>query len=96
MRISVIADSAGTILGFACYPPGHAHTAPKATALAAAEGQSLHSVDLTPELLQRLGDETFDDELYRHVVVKKGKTATLTLAKQSKRQRRFLSMARPS
>jgi hypothetical protein len=85
MRITVIADSAGSILGFSYDPPGHAHTGAPATALGADEGQTLHSVDLTPELMQRLGDDTFDDELYRHVVVKKGKTASLSLAKPGKR-----------
>ena len=85
MRINVIADSAGTILGFSYDPPGHAHSAAQSTALVADEGQTLHSVALTPELMQRLGDETFDDELYRHVVVKKGKTASLSLPKPRKR-----------
>ena len=85
MHITVIADSAGPILGFSHDPPSHAHTGAPATALAADEGQALHSVDLTPELIQRLGDESFDDELYRHVVVKKGKTASLSPAKPGKR-----------
>lgn len=85
MHITVIADSAGSILGFSYDPPGHAHSAEQATALVSGEGQTLHSVALTPELMQRLGDEAFDDELYRHVVVKKGKTASLSLAKPGKR-----------
>ena len=85
MRINVIADNAGTILGFSYDPPGHVHTASQATALVADEGQTHHSVDLTPELMQLLGAENFDDELYGHVVVKKGKTASLSRAPSRKR-----------
>lgn len=85
MRITVIADSAGSIVGFSYDPPGHVHASGPATALVADEDQTLHAVDLTPELMQRLGDESFADEVYRHVVVKKGKTALLSRATPGKR-----------
>lgn len=81
MNITVVADESGRILGFSYDAPQTAGSGASVVALASGEGQQLHTVKLTPELAHRLGDKDFDDEIYRHVVAKKGRVSTLVPAK---------------
>jgi hypothetical protein len=80
MKITVVADADGRIVGFAHDAPGNGGAVSHATALAAGEGQTVHSVELPPELVQRVGDESFAAELFRHVVAKKGRVVSLVRA----------------
>lgn len=80
MNITVVADAAGKVLGFSYEAPQTASSG-SVVVLASGEGQRLHTVKLTPELAHRLGDDGFDEEVYRHVVVKKGRVSSLVPAK---------------
>lgn len=82
MKISVLADGSGKIIGFSRGTSGQAASARVATALVADEGQRLHSVELSPELLQHVGEDSFADQLFQHLVAVKGKTATLVRARK--------------
>jgi hypothetical protein len=77
MKISVVADSSGKILGFSHASPGRASSHRVVTALDEGDGHTVHEVELTPELAQRAHDDDFADAIFAHIVVKKGKTATL-------------------
>jgi hypothetical protein len=77
MNITVVADATGKIVGFSYEGPRTVASGGPVTAFATGEGQRLHTVKLTPELAHRMGDDDFDDEVYRHVVVKKGRVSSL-------------------
>ncbi len=87
MNITVVADAVGKVLGFSYDAPQTASSGGSVVALASGEGQQLHTVTLTPELAHRLGDKDFDEAIYRHVVVKKGRVSSLVPAKGTKKKR---------
>jgi hypothetical protein len=78
MKISVVADATGRILGFSHAAPARASSQKVVTALDDSDGQTVHQVELTPELAQRAHDDDFADAIFAHVVVKKGRVASLT------------------
>ena len=77
MKISVVTDSAGKILGFSHAAPVRGASTKAVTALDSAEGQMVHEVELTPELVQRAHDDDFADAVFAHSIVKKGRVASL-------------------
>jgi hypothetical protein len=91
MKISVVADAAGKILGFSHPASMRASTQKVVTALDDSEGQTVHEVELTPELAQRAHDDDFADAIFAHAIVKKGRAVSLVrsgaLAKTSKRKK---------
>jgi hypothetical protein len=82
MKITVLADGSGKIIGFSRVASGRVASGRVMTALDADEGQRLHSVELSPELLQHVGEDSFADQVFQHVVAVKGKTATLVRGKK--------------
>ena len=91
MKISVVADATGRILGFSRAAPVRASSQKVVTALEDADGQTVHHVELTPELAQHSHDDDFANAIFAHVVVKKGRVASLarssTPATRSKRKK---------
>jgi hypothetical protein len=91
MRISVVVDAAGKILGFSHVAAARPSSQKVVTAIDDSEGQAVHEVELAPELAQRAHDDDFADAIFAHVVVKKGRVASLVRAaspmKSSKRKK---------
>jgi len=93
MKISLAVDAAGKILGFA-HTEIHANdqlpqakgkknsTLKSDAALATDDGQSVHDIELSPELERHYGKDAFADELFGHVVIKKGAAFSLVRAKK--------------
>jgi hypothetical protein len=82
MKITVLADGSGNIIGFSRVASGRVASGRVMTALDAEAEQTLHSVELSAELLQHVGEDSFADQILKHVVAVKGKSATLVRAKQ--------------
>lgn len=93
MKISVAVDAAGKILGFAHTEVHAKDPMPQAkgkkisslksdAALTTDDGQSVHAIELSPELERHYGKDAFADELFGHVVIKTGAAFSLVRAKK--------------
>jgi hypothetical protein len=81
MKISVVVDKSGAILG-ALIPPvttNQVHPV-NSLRLRASESQSIHETDLPQELFEHLGKESLVPELLKYRVQKTGRKVTLTRA----------------
>lgn len=81
MKISVVADKSGRILGalIPAMATNRAHPV-DSVQLQAREGQTVHEADLPTELFEHLGKNTLTPELMKYRVERKGKKATLLRA----------------
>ena len=80
MKISVVADRTGRIVGFSHPVAANASRTRVSTSLVGDAEHTVHEVALAPDLAARAHDDDFADAIFQHVVMKKGKTATLARA----------------
>jgi hypothetical protein len=80
MKISVVTDPTGKIVGFSHVEAANAARSRVSTSLDGDAEHTVHTIELSPDLASRAHDDDFADAIFQHVVMKKGKTATLARA----------------